>query len=100
MIRSAGSSDDIYDMYTSSLLQEPLPNPYHSLSTSDSPSIPPLHWSKRPGEPDLDTDVSTASRLVLERENADLRQQLEEAQGERDEARKVLDTMRGLVGGR
>ena len=96
------SSNDVYDMYASSLLQEPLPNPDLSLEDvlADTPPVPPLHWAKRAGEPDLGTDASAASCFVLERENAELRRRLDEALGERDEARKVLDALRGLVSGR
>lgn len=87
-------------MYSSSLLQEPLPKLEQELDAilADTPPVPPLHWSKPQGGEDVHVDATAASRYVLERENAELRKRLQEALGQRDEARKVLDAMRGLVG--
>lgn len=87
-------------MYTSSLLQEPLPRLEQELDSmlADTPHVPPLHWAKTQERLDLRGDATTATKFVLERENAELRKRLEEAMSERDEAREVLNAMRGLVG--
>lgn len=99
-IYSTDSTEEVYDMYSSSLLQEPLPKLEQELDAilADTPPVPPLHWSKPQGGEDVHVDATAASRYVLERENAELRKRLQEALGQRDEARKVLDAMRGLVG--
>lgn len=92
-----GSSSDVY---ASSLPQEPLPSLDQSpgAAVAHSSPIPALRCSKQPGKPESSTNVSAASRFVLKRKNAGLCKLLEEALGERDDARKILDVMRGLVG--
>ena len=44
------------------------------------------------------SDTTATSRFVLEQENAELKRRLEEALGERDEARKIVSAMRSIVG--
>ncbi|GJE99787.1 hypothetical protein PsYK624_160580 [Phanerochaete sordida] len=99
-IYSTDSATEVYDMYTSSLLQEPLPRLEQELDSmlADTPHVPPLHWAKTQERLDLRGDATTATKFILERENAELRKRLEEAMSERDEAREVLNAMRGLVG--
>ena len=100
----------MYDLYGSSLLQEPAPKDPLAFGLA-SPMVPSeingAHFggrarATRPNQArrlsSLLTDASTASRYVLERENAELKRRLDQALGERDEARKILDTMRGIMG--
>ncbi|EKM60156.1 uncharacterized protein PHACADRAFT_251053 [Phanerochaete carnosa HHB-10118-sp] len=100
-IYSTASMDEVHHMYSSSLLHETLPTLERSLEVvfADTPPVPPLHWSKHQDVRGLGAaDASAMSRAVLRQENAELRKRLEEALGERDQARKVLNAMRGLVG--
>ena len=91
-------------MYSSSLLQEPLPKPRDTAAV-DSPMMPssgsvPAFHRPRSDEQGLSLlldDTSTALRYVLERENAELKRQLALIVGERDEARRLIDAMRGII---
>lgn len=70
-----------------SALNEPEPG---SFIKATSPSIQP--------QLQLGADALAASRFVLERENVELKRQLEKALLERNEARELVEAMRGLVG--
>lgn len=90
-------------MYASSLLREPLPNPHDLPDVSldappPTPATPQRANKNKIADPDIRVDLMAASKFVLERENAELRRQLDEALGERDQARTVLEAMRGVVG--
>lgn len=99
----------MYDFYGSSLLQEPIPKDPLAFDVA-SPMVPLAARAAHPGGragdnrpkqarrlSSLLSDASTASRYVLERENADLKRRLDQVLRERDEARKVLDAMRGIM---
>jgi hypothetical protein len=85
-------------MYSDDLLHESFPGP-HEITGTDSPlmlSEAPVPGARVPAA--IGGDASTASQYGLKCENTKLRQRLEEVLRERDEAREVVNAMRGIVG--